>query len=104
MPPAILTALYPQGTKIDMDYYLTKHFPMVQKLWVAYGLKSWKVITYGEDATFCLQAVVEFESAEGLTAAMSSSEKDRFVDDVKNFADHNPEFMIGGTAREEVLR
>ncbi|KAK5136234.1 hypothetical protein LTR08_003841 [Meristemomyces frigidus] len=92
---ATVTVLYSKGTDFNMDYYMSKHMPLVQSLWSQYGLTSWKVIDFGKDAEFCVQATLEFESMDSFQKAAGSKEAGEVMGDVKNFADKNPLLIPG---------
>ncbi|KAK7750301.1 hypothetical protein SLS62_007818 [Diatrype stigma] len=90
---AVLNVLYPKeaASDFDMDYYLHKHMPLVQKLWAPFGLKSWSVATTGEESGFYLQAVLIFESPE----ALEKMPTDEVFGDVKNFTSITPQKWVG---------
>lgn len=47
------TILYPNDadTKFDLEYYLTKHMPMLASNWEPVGLTGWKVTKFTECVT-----------------------------------------------------
>ena len=92
---ATATVLYPKGTEFNMDYYMSSHMPMVEKKWSQYGLKSWKVIDFGKDAEYCVQATLEFGSVEDFQNAGGSEEAKEVMGDVKNFSDKSPLIIHG---------
>ena len=55
------TVLYPKGTEFNMEYYMSKHMPLVGKHLTPKGLKGWKVLDFGPEADFCVQATLEWE-------------------------------------------
>lgn len=57
-----VTVIYPQGAKFDKDYYKSTHMPLVEKNWKSYGLKSWKVVYFPDDAPYSVQALLEWEN------------------------------------------
>ena len=95
---ATVTVLYPKGTNFDMDYYMSKHMPLVAEKWTQHGLKSWKVINFGKDAEYCVQATLEFGSMEEFQKAGGSPEAGDVMGDVKNFSDQKP-LIIGGSVQ-----
>ncbi|KAI0594162.1 hypothetical protein F4775DRAFT_575041 [Biscogniauxia sp. FL1348] len=95
MAPAILSVVYPAGTKFDMDYYLTKHMPMVQSQWQKYGMKGWKVAQYDEAAVYKVQAWLEFEDESGVAKASAGPEKTSIFADVPNYSDKDA-VVLGG--------
>lgn len=102
-PTTTVSISYPQGTKFDMDYYLTKHMPLAQAKWAQYGLKGCKVVQYGgaDGAPYSVQSLLDFDSAEGWTRAVASPEAQDVMADVANFADKRPSMWVGGTVKEE---
>jgi uncharacterized protein (TIGR02118 family) len=90
--PAIVTILYPQKTKFNMDYYLSSHIPMVQKRWTDKGMKSFAVVKLPNDAPYSVQAVSEWESVEHFQSVTNDT---TVMDDIVNFSDQTPTFMAG---------
>ena len=97
MPAATVTVLYPSGSdaKFDMDYYLSSHMPLAQKLWGKEGLKSWKVLKFGDDQPYSVQATLEFESVDDYSKAMASDGTKEILADVPNFSNKSPTLMMG---------
>lgn len=93
--PATINVLYTQGTKFNLDYYLSTHMPLVQGKWTQYGLKSWKVLKYPDDAPYSIQATLEFGSLDEFHKAAAGPEHSDIVGDIKNFADKDPLFLTG---------
>lgn len=91
----MLQVLYPQDAKFDMDYYLSSHMPLVQKLWGPAGLKSWKVIKYPEDQPYSVQATLEWGDFEDFVKASQGAQTAEILGDVKNFCDKDPILMPG---------
>jgi len=94
--PTVVTVLYKQGTKFDMDYYRTTHMPLVQKKWAPYGLKSWQVIRFPPDSPYIVQATLEWESVADLQKAQNSPEAKDVMADIHNFASPADPVLIGG--------
>jgi len=92
---ATITVLYPKGADFNMDYYMSTHMPLVQSKWSQHGLKSWKVINFGKDAEYSVQATLEFGSMEDIKKASGSSEAPEVMGDVKNFTSSQPILMSG---------
>ncbi|KAK4964485.1 hypothetical protein LTR66_000088 [Elasticomyces elasticus] len=95
MPAGTVTVLYPSDTKFDMDYYVNKHMSLVQSIWGPAGLKSWKVLKFGKDDQFSVQATLEWDSPEAFQKAVAGPKTGEVMDDIKNFSDKNPVIMSG---------
>ncbi|KAF2212335.1 hypothetical protein CERZMDRAFT_112055 [Cercospora zeae-maydis SCOH1-5] len=95
MSGATVTVVYPQGAKFNMDYYRSTHMPLVQEKWGKFGLKSWKVIKFGDDAAYCVQATLEWPSLADFQAAASAPEAKEVLGDVPNFSDKDPVILAG---------
>lgn len=54
-----------------MDYFITVHIPLAEKLCCKDVLFSWEIFTFLPDAPYCLQANVAWANAEAQAAAMS---------------------------------
>ncbi|KAK3675282.1 hypothetical protein LTR78_004792 [Recurvomyces mirabilis] len=92
---ATTTVLYPEGTKFNMEYYMSSHMPFVGKKLGPHGLKSWKVLEFPAGSPFCVQATLEWESQQKFETAGASPEMKEVLDDVPNFADKQPTLMPG---------
>ncbi|KAG9959943.1 hypothetical protein KCU61_g7016, partial [Aureobasidium melanogenum] len=87
--------IFPKGTELNMNYYLSTHLPLVQKHWEQFGLKKCTVIQYPDDSEYCVQAILEWESEDSFQSAMASDTVGPLMDDVKNFVDKAPAFLSG---------
>ncbi|KAK3115254.1 hypothetical protein LTR53_005574 [Teratosphaeriaceae sp. CCFEE 6253] len=92
---ATTTVLYPKGAKFNMDYYLSSHMPLVGKQLGPKGLTSWKVLDFGSEADFCVQATLEWESQKAFETAAATPEMKEVLDDVPNFSDKSPMMLPG---------
>ncbi|KAM0717515.1 hypothetical protein Q7P37_007367 [Cladosporium fusiforme] len=92
---ATTTVIYEKGTDFKMDYYLKTHMPLVQQKWSEYGLKSWKVLQFPDDAPYCVQATLEWGSMDDFKKAATSPALQDIMDDVKNFSNTTPKLMTG---------
>ncbi|KAI5856699.1 hypothetical protein GGS23DRAFT_588786 [Durotheca rogersii] len=96
MTTAIVSVVYPAGTKFDMDYYLATHMPLVQLKWAPLGLKNWKVIEFtNPEAPYSVQAVLEWEDATQFAKASATPEAKEVFDDIPNFSDQKPTVLSG---------
>ncbi|CAK4034733.1 Hypothetical predicted protein [Lecanosticta acicola] len=92
---ATTTVLYPQGTTFNKEYYKSTHMPLVEKNWAKYGLKSWKVIYFPDDAPYSVQATLEWGSVKDFQEAASSEEAKTVLGDVSNFSNKDPVILTG---------
>ncbi|OJJ05536.1 hypothetical protein ASPVEDRAFT_86880 [Aspergillus versicolor CBS 583.65] len=67
--------------RFNLEYYLTKHMPMIDEYWGPCGLKAWDVFEFplqsplsGKDVEYSVLATLEFDSLEGLKNALQSKE------------------------------
>lgn len=91
------------GAKFDMKYYIDSHMPLVNKNWKQYGLLDWRVISFDaagpDDAKpYSVASSMTWKSAEAFQKAMSSESAGELMDDLKNFSDQSPIFLIGNVA------
>ncbi|KAF2149280.1 hypothetical protein K461DRAFT_281641 [Myriangium duriaei CBS 260.36] len=102
----IATVVYPnnENTKFDMDYYLNKHMPLVQKHFGSHGLKHWEVASYdktltGEKSPWSVQAILFWESEAGAKRAADTNHEEAKVvfGDVPNFTNEAPTLLWGKT-------
>ncbi|KAK8104295.1 uncharacterized protein PG998_011328 [Apiospora kogelbergensis] len=99
MAPTIVNVMYPAAASADfnMDYYLSKHMPLVQKNWGPHGLESWTVgVLDKETSGHHVQAVLVFKDAEGFKTAVAEDKE--VMPDVANFTATKPSIWIGGVA------
>ncbi|KAK0304433.1 hypothetical protein LTR82_017227 [Friedmanniomyces endolithicus] len=89
------TVLYPKATKFNMDYYLTSHMPLVGNSFKSKGLKGWKVLDFGAEAEYCVQATLEWDSQKSFETAAATEEMKKIMDDVPNFSDKQPTLIPG---------
>lgn len=78
-----------------MDYYLSSHMPLVGKLWGPSGLTSWKVIKFGEDQPYAVQATLEWSDLSAFQKAAAGEHTAQIMGDVTNFSDKNPTLIPG---------
>ncbi|EXJ83658.1 hypothetical protein A1O1_07282 [Capronia coronata CBS 617.96] len=99
--PANATVLYPaeSDATFDMAYYLKTHMPLVYEKWAKYGLTGWEVIEFapGPDGSkpYSVAGVLHWESADNIGKAMGGEETAAVMEDVKNFSNKSPVFLIG---------
>jgi uncharacterized protein (TIGR02118 family) len=97
MPGAIVQILYPrtESSTFDLDYYTSKHMPLVGKKWSEFGLKSWSVTKFGDDAPYTYGGYLEWESLEAFAKAMQSPETKEIMADIDNYSNVKPTLISG---------
>jgi len=89
--------LYPRkdGAKFDLDYYHSKHMPLVKDKWTSLGLKSFSIVQLAPDNQYSIAAILDFESQESLGKAMADPATKEVMDDVSNFSSEQPVIVAG---------
>lgn len=97
--PANATVLYPGDTTFNLDYYLKNHMTLVSEKWTAFGLQDWKVVQFeaGPDGSkpYSIAAVLTWDSLESVPKALAAEEGKLILNDVSNFSDKAPIFLLG---------
>ena len=87
-----------EGAEFDMDYYLSKHMPMVAEK-CGGALKGWTVESGlsggmgGKPAAFIASGTLEFESVDAFSAAMGPHMPE-IMGDIPNYTDITPVLEI----------
>lgn len=84
-----------------MNYYLTKHWPLVEQVWGPYGLISWTVTTATKDTEYAVQATMIFRSLEAWKG-IGRKDLDEIMDDIPNFTESKPKQWIGTVVRSKM--
>ncbi|KAF4343278.1 hypothetical protein FBEOM_2754 [Fusarium beomiforme] len=100
---AQVLVVYPSGPSFDLDYYLKKHMPLVSSKWGPYGLKNYKILTFGEGQPYQIQAALEWESVEVFDKAAATEAAGEIFGDIKNFYDGNPIVLKGPVVANEAV-
>ncbi|EJF58578.1 hypothetical protein DICSQDRAFT_22625, partial [Dichomitus squalens LYAD-421 SS1] len=95
----IVSILYPAtlpGTstpnKFDLEYYVSKHIPLVKARGAALGLKSIAVARLDPSTGYAVECVAVWENAEAFGAVTKDEE---IMGDVRNFSEVPPTARIG---------
>jgi uncharacterized protein (TIGR02118 family) len=96
-----VTVCYPatSGARFDLDYYLTKHMPMVQDRLKKFGMIDYSVskglggFAPGSPAEFMVTAQLNVDTMENLQAGMAS-ESAGIMADIPNYTDIAPKIQI----------
>ena len=97
----LVSVKYPNvdGSKFDMDYYLSHHIPLVKQRWSGKGLQGVRVAKGlggggpGQPATYQIMAFLEFTSMEALQACLAE-DGEEVQGDVARFTDVEPILQI----------
>jgi uncharacterized protein (TIGR02118 family) len=96
-----VTVSYPNqsGSRFDLDYYLTKHMPMVQEKLAKYGMKNYSVskglggFAPGSPAEIHVTGTLNLDTMENLQAGMAA-ESAAIMADIPNYTDITPKIQI----------
>jgi uncharacterized protein (TIGR02118 family) len=96
----VISVTYPatNGSRFDLDYYTTKHLPLLQSLWGDFGLVSTTVLKGigtpdGRPVVYRMIALLTFESADHFQRAAQQHGKEVMAD-IKNFTNIKPVVQI----------
>lgn len=100
--PVTVSVLYPNDAdaKYDIDYYVNRHMPLAAAQWKPSGCLSWTVTKYqatpdGKEPKFAFAGILTFESLEAVHKALASPESAAVMQDVPNYSNKEPVFLIG---------
>jgi uncharacterized protein (TIGR02118 family) len=96
----VVSVMYPAGsdTTFDMDYYLTKHVPLVGARWNDCGLREAKVLqgigaAGGSPAMYSVIALLTFDSAADFEQAVARHGEE-IIGDIANFTNVQPVIQV----------
>lgn len=96
-----ITVLYEnvEDATFDLDYYLSKHMPLVDAKFAPFGIKGWRVLKavgtpFGGKPRYSIIALLEFDAPEQFHAAVAA-EGGPVFGDVPNFSNKEPVVVIG---------
>lgn len=94
----------------DMDYYLSSHMPLIEKVWGQYGLQSWSITTFPDPCPvsarkppYLVQTTCYFDTVENLKLALETGAS-QTVPDVEKFSNVFPEVWVGESGKSGVLK
>ncbi|KAF7621035.1 hypothetical protein F9C07_1484821 [Aspergillus flavus] len=100
--PTTVTVLYPNDVDADYDlnYYLTHHMPLLDKLWGTRGLKGWTYTKYtpspnGSPQPYVFGCSMTWESGDAMKAAFSGPGVKEAMADVAKFSNKQPIMLFG---------
>lgn len=92
----VVSVTYPatEGSRFDLEYYTTKHMPLVQARWGEFGLTETRLLRGtgapgGGPAAYHLTALLSFRSEEDFNRAGQAHGRE-VMGDIKNFTDTKP--------------
>ena len=95
-----ITVLYENvdDATFDLDYYLTKHMPLVDEKFKPFGIKGWRVLKavgapFGGKPAYNVICNLEFDTADQFRAAVAA-ESGPVFGDVPNFSNKDPVVVI----------
>ena len=99
-----LSVIYPRAADadFDFDYYERTHLPLVVERWRDAGLVEAKALRGvgaldGSDADFFAIALIRFDSAESLRAAVTGEHAAEIMGDIPNFTAVRPLVQVNET-------
>ncbi|KAF4825611.1 hypothetical protein CGCSCA5_v000415 [Colletotrichum siamense] len=102
-----ITVVFPNDddAQYDIDYYVTKHMPLIQERWGKYGVKSWSVTKFqpgadGAKPLYAFGSVVYWDNLEQIKTAFGGPEVGEIMGDVSNFSNKEPIFLTGEVLHE----
>jgi uncharacterized protein (TIGR02118 family) len=97
---AVLRVCYRQGVRFDEAYYVAKHLPLAGGIMGPHGVTSVEVVKVktmadGSKPPYQVMFTAHFTSETGLRNALQDPQMTRALDDIQNFYDGMPDFLIG---------
>ncbi|KAF4774338.1 ethyl tert-butyl ether degradation [Colletotrichum scovillei] len=97
-----ITVVFPNDpdAEYDINYYTTKHMPLIQEQWRKYGVTSWSVTKFqpgadGIPPLYAFGSTVTWDSLQQIKAAFAGPEAAGIMGDVPNFSNKQPIFLTG---------
>ncbi|KAL7624676.1 hypothetical protein AAE478_006246 [Parahypoxylon ruwenzoriense] len=85
---------YPKDAHFDLAYYLEKHLPLAGDSWKRAGMGPWRALAGADpNSPYAVLVQIEWPSIEAFQRAQAETppdERQRFMDDMKNFTDKEP--------------
>lgn len=90
-----------EALKFDMEYYLSTHMPMIERVWGAHGMTSWSITEFpnpcpltGQTPPYLVQTTCYFDTVDNLKTAFEKGAATT-VPDVEKFSNVFPVVWIG---------
>lgn len=97
-PGAIVTVLYRRTSDLTFNaaYYLSTHIPLFIEKWIPHGLLDATLCEATADSEFAYTVVTEWKDVEGFSTALKDEQELKIImDDVPNFTNGAPIFVVG---------
>jgi uncharacterized protein (TIGR02118 family) len=97
---AVISVCYKHGVRLDEQYYLAKHVPLVERVWGAQGLERVEVrkLTTAADGSAPPYQIIfsmYFPSLETFQAALQHPTSAEVMSDIRNYYDGTPDIFLG---------
>ncbi|CCF36772.1 ethyl tert-butyl ether degradation EthD [Colletotrichum higginsianum] len=97
-----ITVVFPNepDASYDIEYYVSKHMPLIQERWGKYGVVSWSVTKFqngvdGSAPLYAFGSVVTWDNVDQIKAAFAGPEAGEIMGDVAKFSNKQPVFLTG---------
>src|SRR4051812_45375736 len=93
---AVISVCYKHGVRMDEQYYLTTHAPLVARVWGAQGVERTEIVKLsaaadGSAPPYQMILSAYFPSLEILQAALQHPTTAELMNDIKNYYDGTPD-------------
>lgn len=97
---AVLKGCYKQGVRFDEAYYVNTHLPLAGGIMGPHGITSVEVVRVtaaadGSRPPYQVIFTAHFKSEEALRKALQDPRMPEALNDIQNFYDGMPDFLIG---------
>lgn len=97
---AVLKVCYKQGVRFDEAYYVGTHLPLAGGIMGPHGITSVEVVRVksaadGSKAPYQVIFTAHFQSEASLRNALNDPRMAEAVNDIRNFYDGVPDFLVG---------
>ncbi len=96
----VISICYKHGVRLDEQYYVTKHAPIVTRVWGALGMQRTEIrkLTAAADGSTPPYQIIfsaYFPSMETFQAALRHPSNAEVMNDIKNYYDGTPDIFFG---------
>lgn len=102
MSQILVSVLYPSApnAKFDLEYYNTKHMPLVTEKWGKFGLKQYYVADLrGAPGPYSIQCTMVWDGTLEDFQKAAKEEGAQVMGDVVNFSSEQPILLSGGVVK-----